>query len=276
MRESILLSNQEIKNELVKMLVAVDKYMMQNCFHYTIFAGTLLGAIRHGGFIPWDDDIDIALLRSEYELLVDKLRHNPNINDELSAIGFEIEKGDFPYIKIINKKIQTEEPISIYSSQKGYLWIDVFPLDGVPEYKIDSYYKKLKRLESKYLKKRMYMNKWTMDNSSDATLIKKIKHFLENKFVDYDLLILKYINFAKKNKVDMGKMVANNIWGIGYKEAFPSKYMMDIVDYSFENIKVTGIKAADKWLTIRYGNYMKLPEKEQRVNHGLKAWKTIE
>ena len=49
--------------------------------------------------------------------------------------------------------------------------------------------------------------------------------------------------------------------------------MTEIVDYRFENIMVKGIKEADKWLSIRYGDYMKLPEKEQRVNHGMKAWR---
>ena len=67
--------------------------------------------------------------------------------------------------------------------------------------------------------------------------------------------------------------MTNNIWGVGYKEAFPAQYMKEMIKYKFEDITVQGIKDADKWLTMRYGDYMKLPPEEERVNHGIKAWK---
>lgn len=273
MRETGLLSDREIKNELTIMLAAVDRYMTDNHFSYTIFSGTLLGAVRHGGFIPWDDDIDIAMLRPEYDLLLKKLREEPIINGGLTAVGFELGNGDLPYIKIINHNIRTEEYISPWNSQLGYLWIDVFPLDGVPEHNVDKYYEKLHKLEKKYLGKRIYINNWKMYGTKDEGLSRKIKDLLKYAFLDYDSLTRKYIELGKKNSTYLDKQITNNIWGIGYKEAFPCKFMTEMIEYEFENIKVKGMKEADKWLTIRYGDYMRLPDKEDRVNHGLKAWK---
>lgn len=266
----------EIKNELISMLFSVDKYMEENHLQYTIFSGTLLGAVRHGGFIPWDDDIDIAMLRPQYELLLHKLRKNNVINGGLTAVGFELQNGELPFIKIINPRIQTEERVSEYSAQQGCLWIDVFPLDGIPNKKIDKYYNILGKMEKRYLEKRIYVNKWIMYNPEDNTFFSKIKKFIKNTFINYNLLTREFIRFAKKYEVDMDKKITNNLWGIGYKEAFPAAFMTKLVEYNFENIKVKGILEADKWLTIRYGDYMKLPKEQERVNHGMKAWKLDE
>ena len=100
-----------------------------------------------------------------------------------------------------------------------------------------------------------------------------MKDFFKYGFVNYNLLTKKFIKLGKKYKIDFREKVTNNIWGIAYKEAFPTKYMTDIIDYKFEKIRVKGMKEADKWLRIRYGDYMQLPKEEERINHGLRAWR---
>lgn len=266
------LSDADIKKELINMLREVDSYMRDNQFQYTIFAGTLLGAVRHKGFIPWDDDIDIAMLRPEYEKMLKKIKNDGLINDHLTAVGYELGNGEIPYIKIVNKKIKTEEYISPYSSEQGYLWIDVFPLDGVPKNNIENYYRMLKQVENKYLGKRIYLHNWKMDAGLNKSFFRKLKSHIKWSFVSMDHITNKFIRLGRKYDVQKSEKVSNNLWGVGYKEAFSSKLMANIIDYEFECIKVKGIKNADEWLSIRYGDYMKLPPENERENHGLKAW----
>ena len=69
------------------------------------------------------------------------------------------------------------------------------------------------------------------------------------------------------------RLLTNNLWGIGYKEAFPYEYIEEILPIKFETLNVKGMKCAKEWLTIRYGDYMKIPPVSQRENHSLLAWR---
>ena len=104
------LSDKQIKSELTALLQVVHEFLVEHNIKYTITAGTLLGAVRHKGFIPWDDDIDIALTREQYDKLVRLLREQHNsVNECVYAEGFELGNDDIPYIKIVNKNIFVED-----------------------------------------------------------------------------------------------------------------------------------------------------------------------
>lgn len=104
MEKGTLLTGKQIQHELCLMLEKIDKFLEQNNIRYSIMSGTMLGAVRHRGFIPWDDDTDIGILRADYDRLVKILKNQNEISGNLSGIGFEINSNDFwPFIKIINK-----------------------------------------------------------------------------------------------------------------------------------------------------------------------------
>lgn len=91
------LTSDEIKTELLNSLREIDMFLKKNNIQYSIMSGTMLGCIRHGGFIPWDDDIDIGMLRPEYNKLLNLLRKNSNcLNEELFGAGIELENGNGP------------------------------------------------------------------------------------------------------------------------------------------------------------------------------------
>ena len=125
-----MLTLDEIHYEEKEILKETVKFLDEHNLTYFITYGTLLGAVRHGGFIPWDDDIDLVMARPEYNKFVEYLKeHGNKISGNLEVIGLELNNSDFPILKIINKNIRVNEK----DKADQYLWLDIFPLDATPK-----------------------------------------------------------------------------------------------------------------------------------------------
>ena len=137
-----ILSNKEVKNELKNMMKILSDYLIKNNIPYSIDSGTLLGAVRHKGFIPWDDDIDICCIRADYNKLISCLKKDNRIGDCLYGSSYELGNDSIPYLKIKNKLIMAEERVDPGSTQtkKTNLWIDIFPIDKLPDKKNEKIY----------------------------------------------------------------------------------------------------------------------------------------
>lgn len=267
MKKIKYLSKKEIQQELKEMLKESIYFFNEKNINYFVWAGTLLGVVRHKGFIPWDDDIDLAMTRPEYNKLLEYLTNNNNkISDNLEAIGFEIGNSDFPFIKIINKNIKVEEE----ERCDEYLWIDIFPLDATPKDN-SSFYKKVAFLNKIFILKRMDKKGIQLVATS------KVKRFIKTIFIKlmnvwkYNSYIKFYISYCTKYKYEDFEYIHNNVWSsspvIWHKNEFVNK------EFQFEDIKVNGLKNYDTILTRCYGDYMKIPKEEDRATHNFKAWK---
>lgn len=119
------LTAEEIKIKEIDMLLELHCFCIKNNLRYYISGGTLLGAIRHKGFIPWDDDIDVCMPRNDYQILLEKFFSDKK-NLRL------ITSFDIPFAKIVDLNISINSKFDLSKSKK-FLWIDIFPVDGLPE-----------------------------------------------------------------------------------------------------------------------------------------------
>ena len=263
----IYLHNLDIKNELLIMLGAFDRFMNEHGLQYSIMSGTMLGAVRHGGFIPWDDDIDIAMLRPEYNKLISILIKNRFIGENLYASGSELGDSIWPFVKIFNNNIFVQEKVS---QKKQYLWIDVFPFDGLPNHSVNLYQKYIHKLQNLYNYRR-----------ADEIVIRenisnlKLKLFFTSisKVISDDNYIKFFIHECSKFNVEKAQLVEDLTWGT---KSIPKALFSELVDYKFESIVVKGFKNYDLYLKCIYGDYMQLPQEDKRDNHGIKAWRIID
>ena len=264
----------QIKQEELAILKKVKIFFSLYNIQYTITAGSLLGAVRHGGFIPWDDDIDLMIERNEYLRLIKVLKEDPinNYFSTIDAIGFEMGNAKIPYLKFINREIETNSK----DIDSQFLWIDVFPADAIPDHNRILYYRIVKMYYS------MFWYKMAQENSQIRSIISKKKERSLTKLYHRFLQLLvtplsssfvtdRFISYSSKYHNENTSCLSNNVWGVFDKEEFRREIMNDFTTIRFEDIEVSCMKYYHEWLTIRYGDYMKLPPEEERVSHGIKA-----
>ena len=126
------LTLEEVKQVELEILLVFDRVCRENGLKYSMCAGTLLGAVRHQGFIPWDDDIDLCMPRPDYEKLIRLSREGKLFPEYLKLACFEEGTLDSPYMKIMDTRTRIREENYTQQDVKS-LWIDVFPVDGLPD-----------------------------------------------------------------------------------------------------------------------------------------------
>ena len=264
------LNETEIRNELISQLKIVIDYLKKNNITYSITSGTLLGAVRHNGFIPWDDDIDIGILRKDYEKLIEIVKLNGlKINEDLSFYGYELCNEDWPFLKVVNNSIRVLET---RENKESKLWIDIFPFDGLPRGKeqlYSSFVEKTVKRIMRFKRSAMYGQGYYINNNPIIRAYNAFLIFL-SKIMPMSKINYCLVKMSSLFKLENCNYVQDLTWG---SKPLPKYLFDDLVDYQFENITVKGFKDYDTYLTCIYGDYMKLPPEDQRVNHGIKAWR---
>jgi len=268
MREITL---EEVKKIELKLLLSFRELCEKNSLYYTLCGGTLLGAIRHKGFIPWDDDIDVLMPRPDYE----RLLNLDNIDLSMMPETFELvnwKKGthDYPFLKLVDKTTHIEIPYYNNKFQAQNVWIDIFPIDGNPE---DD--KELDKLFKKAIFIRQLIRLKTANPYTGTT---KTKRLLKPMLVamvglmNNRKLCRMLDDISKKYSFNESKQVGGVLWGYGPQERIEKISYLTPVQVEFEGYLFNAPSNYDEYLSQLYGDYMKLPPENERKTHEMKCY----
>lgn len=245
----------------LKIMDLIHEFCVKNDIKYYMIGGTLLGSIRHKGFIPWDLDIDIAMLRTDYDKFK-KISHQLPACLEYHYYG-NFKKYSRPHCEVALKNTMIHARSDKYNKKTYYngIFIDIFPLDYLP-----SDNKNLIKQEQQIKKIRRLLN------LKDGTIYEKknLFYILGKKIVSFCLKPLSYKFLGKKLEKVMTKFNnynSNKVCSMASKysykkQSMPLDYYGEPILLEFEGRKYYGPNKYVEYLTQLFGDYMKLPPKE--------------
>lgn len=261
---SITLNEQDlqiIKNAELRIVNEINQICLRNNIKYSMIGGTLIGAVRHHGFIPWDDDIDLMMERSEYERFLSI--SEKELSEEFYIADYEHTPSiGEPFTKIMMKNTVMKECFTGSSNAPAGIFVDIFPVDNAPESKI---FKTIQRYKNYSLRKKILIKS---DYRFGKTGVIKIIYDALGKFTfeSKSDLVRKYRNNQTKYNHRNTAEYVSLCGAYDYnRETLPKQWLSEYIFLEFEGQKLMAFRDYDKILRHYFGDYMKLPPENERI-----------
>ena len=259
------LSIAEEQQAELEVMKELHSFCVKHGLRYVLGYGTLLGAIRHKGFIPWDNDMDILMPRSDVEKLIELNKKEP-IGSNIRLFHYTADKNyHYPIVRACNMKTIVKPTYLREQIDDMGVWVDVFPMDGISRPKL-IFQKPLRNFYLKMMNATMYVPE------SESGSKEKVRNFIirhmPNKNHKYERHLSSVCAWSKYEK-------AKTVCVICEEEPPFEKQLMDREDVEnpilapYEDAEFFIPRNADKYLTMQYGNYMQLPPEEDRMTHSI-------
>lgn len=245
----------------LEMLIEVDRICRKNGIRYTLTGGTLLGAVRHGGFIPWDDDADISMLRAEYErfrsVCEKELDHERfYFQDMKSTEGYR-----WGYAKLRRRGTVFLRENQEHMPYEQGVFIDIFPRDGVPDGMI---MRKIHKFACFCVRKTLWS---AVGRVADTRKFMRTWYEFLYRIAGNRICNI-YCSLVKKSNKKNTKLVRALTFPVPNKyDGYLRKGYYESIDMKFENHMFMVNKNYKEWLSQEFGDYMQLPSVEKRKIH---------
>ena len=262
------LTLQELKEVEFEILKVFDAFCKENNITYYLSHGTLIGAVRYKKFIPWDDDIDIGMPRDDYEKFIEVA--NKELKQPFFCSCFNEKHHNGYCCRVVDKNIVVCRDDAMVKKKEN-LWIDVFPLDGMPNNCFTRFFHKnillFLRLLLQYSKFKNGINMKKKRNIVEIIFIKL--GYVVSKVCCFDVKkrLLAIDKTLRRYNYDTSDYVVNFMGAYKFKEMFPRKLYEEVVEYQFEDLMLCAPKDYDVVLSQMYGDYMTPPKKDKRYGH---------
>lgn len=254
------LLHEERKDILLEIMDEIDRFCNEFELNYYLAYGSLIGAVRHNGFIPWDDDIDIVMFRNDYEKFLKMF--NESRSDSYKVVSMHNEyKFDLAFAKVCDMRTKIidggEDPADIGVN------IDIFPIDYG-----SSDLKQVKKLLHKVRFLKLMVKAKSSKKRDDRRLVEKILITAVKPISRHKLLVcINSMIQAYKAKEDSAYCANMTTLPYGDREIVRTEWFRERIKVSFENRLYYAPKNYNAILNHIYGEYMKLPPEEKRVAH---------
>ena len=249
---------------LLQMMKWLHGYLEKENIRYFALGGTALGAVRHQGFIPWDDDMDIGVPRADYERLKEISKTMPQ--DSPYRLEFPLENEDYDYTFAKLYDVNTTLVENTKREAKRGVYIDIFPLDGAGN-RLEGSRKILKKIN---IQRKIFIAKYNC-LSKKRKFYKTFVIFCVRAapaFISGKRAIMQRIEkLCKKNEYEESVFVGNLFGAWGEREIMPRETLGVPKLAQFEDMQIYIPENHDEYLTYLYGDYMTPPPPEKQKSH---------